>query len=160
MAEAPETSGPEGAALARACARYLASRKTFDERLEARLDAVGPGTSRMSMTLSDTHTNFYGTAHGGALFALADSAFAYACNSFGKVTVAAGASIDFLRPGHVGDRLTAEAALVHRVGRTGLYDITITNQAGDLVARFNGKAHETREDLPLDHGPASEGASS
>jgi acyl-CoA thioesterase len=98
---------------------------------------IGPGTATVAMTLSDAMVNGHDTAHGGYIFALADSAFAFACNSYGEQTVAAHCSITFIRPGKCGDRLVATAREVSRVGRSGIYDVRVTVN-GEIIAEFRG----------------------
>jgi len=102
------------------------------------LDAVGPGTATMSMTVQDCQTNGHDICHGGVIFALADSAFAFACNAYNKITVAQSNSITFVAPGRTGDRMVADAREVARSGRSGTYDVTVTNQDGAVVALFRG----------------------
>jgi acyl-CoA thioesterase len=92
----------------------------------------------MSMTVQHCQTNGHDICHGGVIFALADSAFAFACNSYNKVTVAQSNSITFTAPGKTGDRLTADAREVVRSGRSGTYDVTVTNQDGTVIALFRG----------------------
>lgn len=104
------------------------------------LDAVGPGTAVMSMTVEDCQANGHNICHGGVIFALADSAFAFACNSYNKVTVAQTNSITFVAPGKAGDRLTATAQEIARSGRSGTWDVTVTNQDGATIALFRGLA--------------------
>jgi acyl-CoA thioesterase len=101
------------------------------------LVAVGPGTATLAMTVTETMTNGHDTAHGGFIFSLADSAFAFACNSYGVVTVAAHCSITFIRPGRRGDRLVAEAREVSRSGRSGIYDVRVS-AGGATIAEFRG----------------------
>ncbi|MCK5744977.1 MAG: hydroxyphenylacetyl-CoA thioesterase PaaI [Oricola sp.] len=105
-----------------------------------RLDAVGPGTATMSLTVQDYQTNGHDICHGGVIFALADSAFAFACNSYNKVTVAQSNTITYVAPAKTGDRLSAEAAVVARSGRSGTWDATVTNQDGVVIALFRGLA--------------------
>jgi acyl-CoA thioesterase len=105
------------------------------------LDAVGPGTATVSMTLTDEMVNGHAIGHGGLTFTLADSAFAVACNSYNRVTVAANAEIRFRRPTHLGDRLVAVATERERAGRDGVYDVLVT--VGDeVVAIFTGRSKE------------------
>jgi acyl-CoA thioesterase len=105
------------------------------------LDAVGPGSATMSMTLRDDMVNGHAIGHGGLTFTLADSAFAFACNSYNRVTVAAGADIRFRRPTRLGDRLVATASERERHGRDGVYDVQVT--VGDeVVATFTGRSKE------------------
>lgn len=106
--------------------------------LGASLDAVGPGTARLSITVEKHHTNGHAICHGGFIFTLADSAFAFACNSYNRTTVAQQNSISFVAPGRLGDRLTAEAVEVVVAGRSGVYDVTVTNQDGVVIALMRG----------------------
>jgi acyl-CoA thioesterase len=98
---------------------------------------VGPGTATLAMTLSEAMVNGHDTAHGGYIFTLADSAFAFACNSYGEQAVAAHCSITFIRPGKRGDRLVATAREVSRAGRSGIYDVRVTAN-GETIAEFRG----------------------
>lgn len=100
---------------------------------------TGPGWATLRMTVRADMVNGHGTAHGGYLFLLADSAFACACNSHGPVTVAVGADIDFVRPAHEGDVLTATARERTRLGRGGVYDVTVT-RGDDVLAEFRGRS--------------------
>ena len=99
------------------------------------------GYAQMSMTVSSAMLNGHQTCHGGQLFSLADTAFAYACNSQGLAAVASAASIDFLRPAFAGDRLVATARVKQQGKLTGVYDIEIVNQQQKIVALFRGKSH-------------------
>lgn len=99
-----------------------------------------PGAAIMRMTVTDRHLNGHQICHGGFIFTLADSTFAFACNSFNQVTVASGCSIEFLRPGRPGDVLTACAQQQVQSGRHGVYDITVRNQRDEVVALFRGKS--------------------
>ena len=99
------------------------------------------GVAVLTMTITPQMLNGHCTCHGGQLFSLADTAFAYACNSQGLAAVASGCSIDFLRPGFAGDRLTATARVKHQGKLTGVYDIEIVNQQQKTVALFRGKSH-------------------
>lgn len=105
-----------------------------------RIVDTGPGTATLTMNVRPDMVNSHGTCHGGFIFAVADSAFAYACNSFNHRTVAAGVDINFLAPAHLGDLLTARGHARHQGGRSGVYDIEVTNQDGKLVAVFRGRA--------------------
>jgi acyl-CoA thioesterase len=109
--------------------------------LGMRLDVVGPGTATVSMTLTEDMVNGHAIGHGGLTFTLADSAFAFACNSYNRSTVAAGAEIRFRRPTYLGDRLVATATERERTGRDGVYDVLVT--VGDeVVAIFTGRSKE------------------
>ncbi len=98
---------------------------------------IGPGTATLALTIGETMTNGHGIAHGAFIFAVADSAFAFACNSYGEVTVAAHCSITFIRPGRCGNRLIAKAKEVSRTGRSGIYDVQVTAD-GETIAEFRG----------------------
>jgi len=102
---------------------------------------VAPGNARVSMTVRPEMLNGHRSCHGGFIFALADSAFAFACNSRNDATVAAGCQIDYLRPASEGQVLTASAQERALPGRTGVYDVAVTDDRGDLVALFRGKSH-------------------
>ena len=102
---------------------------------------IDDGFAQMSMTVSADMLNGHQTCHGGQLFTLADTAFAYACNSQGLAAVASAASIDFLRPAFAGDRLVATARVKQQGKLTGVYDIEIVNQQQKIVALFRGKSH-------------------
>jgi acyl-CoA thioesterase len=100
------------------------------------------------MTIRTDMVNGHGNCHGGLIFALADSAFAFACNTYGHPTVAASATIDFLAPARAGEVLKAEASEVWRGGRIGLYDVRVTH--GDVVvAMFRGRSHQLNQSLPM-----------
>ncbi|MDP9219460.1 MAG: hydroxyphenylacetyl-CoA thioesterase PaaI [Actinomycetota bacterium] len=102
------------------------------------LSEVALGRARLSMLVGETMVNGHGIAHGGYLFLLADAAFAYACNSYGPVTVAQSAHITFLQPAAVNDQLVADAVERARYGRNGIYDVTIHTAEGKLIAEFRG----------------------
>ena len=118
----------------------FANDRASRETMGMELLACEPGRAVMRMTIDGRHLNGHNICHGGFIFTLADSTFAFACNSRNKSTVAAGCSIEFLKPGHPGDVLTCEG--VERVlqGRHGVYDMTVTNQRGEVVAVFRGKS--------------------
>ena len=103
-----------------------------------------PGRATMRMTVRELHLNGHRICHGGFIFTLADSAFAFACNSHNHVTVAAGCSIEFLRPGHLDDVLTCEGQEQYQHGRHGVYDMKVTNQKGEVVALFRGKSTQIK----------------
>ncbi|MET0312035.1 MAG: hydroxyphenylacetyl-CoA thioesterase PaaI [Burkholderiaceae bacterium] len=99
-----------------------------------------PGRAVLRMEVRELHLNGHRICHGGFIFTLADSTFAFACNSHNKVTVAAGCSIEFLRPGQLGDVLTCEGVEQVLQGRHGIYDMKVSNQRGEVVAMFRGKS--------------------
>jgi acyl-CoA thioesterase len=110
-----------------------------------RILQMAPGRARVTMTVRGDMLNGVGTCHGGFIFTLADSAFAFSCNSHNELTVAAGCSIEFLLPGKLDDVLTAEAVEQTRSGRTGVYDITVRNQHDETIAVFRGKSHTFKD---------------
>lgn len=99
---------------------------------------VSEGAATLAMTVGQAHCNGHGMCHGGMTFSLADSAFAFACNSRNQATVAQHNSISYLAPAAQGDRLMAVAKEITLTGRTGIYDVTVTNQSGVVVAEFRG----------------------
>jgi acyl-CoA thioesterase len=123
---------------ARAAADAMWANDAASQSLGMTLDSVGPGRAVMSMTVADTMVNGHGMCHGGFIFTLADSTFAFACNSHGDAAVAQHCAITFLRPGRSGERLTAEAVERTSQGRSGLYDIRVTGQDGTIVAEMRG----------------------
>jgi acyl-CoA thioesterase len=106
--------------------------------------SVTPGRAVLTMTVREEMLNGHDICHGGLITALADSAFAYACNSYNEWTVASGFSVDLMAPSHLGDELTASCHEVSKTGRTGLYDTEVTNQHGKRVAVFRGRSHTVR----------------
>ncbi|WP_214466181.1 hydroxyphenylacetyl-CoA thioesterase PaaI [Microbacterium flavescens] len=106
------------------------------------------GEAVVSMRVRDDMTNGFAITHGGMVFALADTAFAMACNEDDDVTVAAGADIAFLKATHAGQTLTAHARRRAASGRSGLYDVTVTDETGDVVAEFRGRSFMTRRAHP------------
>jgi acyl-CoA thioesterase len=124
-------------------AMFAVDRATKD-LLGIELVSCEPGRAVMRMTVREAMLNGHDICHGGLIFTLADSTFAYACNSRNLNTVAAGCSIEFLKTGKAGDVLTCEG--VERVlqGRHGIYDMTVTNQDGEVVAMFRGKSTQIK----------------
>lgn len=131
-------------ALAELTARVMYAGDTASQALGAKVDAVAPGQSTMSMVVRADMLNGHKTCHGGFIFALADSAFAFACNARNAVTVASGASIDFLAPAYEGDMLTARANESALAGRTGLYDVEVVNQDAKRIALFRGRSYRIK----------------
>lgn len=118
----------------------LFSRDRLAQTLGMSLEETGPGSARVRMTVREDMLNGHGACHGGAIFALADTAFALACNSHGAVAVASGCSIEYLAPAGEGDELVAVATERALTRRTGLYDIEVTTASGELVAGFRGRS--------------------
>lgn len=110
-----------------------------------RIVEVRPGYAKLAMPVCEDMLNGHASCHGGFIFSLADSAFAFSCNSHGGVVVAAAASIDFLAPAQGGDELTATAVERWRSKRSGVYEVTVANQRGETIALFRGRSHQIRE---------------
>jgi phenylacetic acid degradation protein PaaD len=110
--------------------------------LGMKIESCGPGRATVSMRIRPDMVNGHRICHGGLIFALADSAFAFACNSHGDNTVAAGAAIEFLAPGREGDVLRAIAQERWRAGKAGIYEIEVRNQRDETVALFRGRSHQ------------------
>ncbi len=125
-------------ALARACAARMWEEDASSQALGMTLDAVGPGHATMSMAVTAPMVNGHGLCHGGYIYTLADSAFAFACNTYNMRCVAQHGSITYLRPGRRGMRLVATATERARAGRSGLYDVTVADEAGTIIAEFRG----------------------
>ncbi|MCC8404974.1 hydroxyphenylacetyl-CoA thioesterase PaaI [Paraburkholderia sp. MMS20-SJTN17] len=141
----PEPMTPDELARATAAAMYendACSRAHGLDILEVR-----PGYARLRMVVRDDFLNGHRICHGGLIFTLADSTFAFACNTYNINTVAAGCSIEYLRPVYGGDVLIAEAVEQTLNGRTGIYDIRVTNRAGETVAMFRGKSAQIKGSL-------------
>ena len=127
--------------LAEAVAEAMWARDRAARALGMRIDSVGPGRATLSMPVRGDMVNGHHICHGGLIFALADTAFAYACNAYNRSTVASGCNIDFTAPGKEGDTLQAEAVERSLSGRTGVYDVTVRDSAGKTVALFRGKSY-------------------
>jgi acyl-CoA thioesterase len=102
---------------------------------------IAPGSATLTVTVRHDMLNGVATCHGGVIATLADTAFAYGCNSYDELTVASGFAIDFIAPGRLGDVLTARCAEVSKAGRTGVYDVTVENQRGERIAVFRGRSY-------------------
>jgi len=128
-------------ALAELVGRTMFERDPASQALGMVLDEIRPGYARMTMTVRADMLNGHATCHGGYIFMLADSAFAFACNSHNLNTVGAGCTIDYLAPGRAGDVLVAEATEQALQGKTGVYDVTVKTADGRTIALFRGKSH-------------------
>ncbi|HEY3636181.1 MAG TPA: hydroxyphenylacetyl-CoA thioesterase PaaI [Caldimonas sp.] len=128
------------------------------QALGMRIVALGAGTARLEMAVRDDMLNGHAICHGGFITTLADSAFAFACNSRNHLTVAAGLTVDFLAPVERGEVLTADAVEVSRSGRTGVYDIVVTNRAGHRVALVRGRSASLSGRTVMPVAAAEEGA--
>ncbi|MEP0941751.1 MAG: hydroxyphenylacetyl-CoA thioesterase PaaI [Rhizobiaceae bacterium] len=124
--------------LARACADSMWAQDRASQRLGMQIDKVEPGYAQLSMTIREDMLNGQSIAHGGGIFTLADSAFAFACNTYNQFTVAQHCNVSFLAPVFLDDQLTATAVERNRSKRSGIYDVTVVNQKGETVAEFRG----------------------
>ncbi|WP_374242046.1 hydroxyphenylacetyl-CoA thioesterase PaaI [Zoogloea sp.] len=132
----------EAQALAEAVADAMWARDRAANALGIKIESVGPGVSHLSMPVRGDMVNGHHICHGGLIFSLADTAFAYACNSYNRNTVASACHIDFLAPGMENDTLDAEAVERSQSGRTGVYDVTVkSRQTGKTIALFRGKSY-------------------
>ncbi|WP_113753195.1 hydroxyphenylacetyl-CoA thioesterase PaaI [Bordetella trematum] len=131
-------------ALADAVSEAMFAEDAASQGLGMRVVESGPGYARLTMTVRPDMLNGHKTCHGGFIFALADSCFAFACNSRNVSTVASGCVIDYLAPGFEGDILTAVGQERSLAGRTGVYDVTVTNQEGRNVAIFRGRSYRIK----------------
>ena len=137
----PHPSDAQARELAQRVGQAMfASDRLSRETLGMQLLACEPGHAQLSMAVRAEHLNGHQSCHGGIIFSLADSAFAFACNSHNHVTVGAGCTIEYLRPAFEGDVLTADAQELARSGRHGVYDVRISNQKGQVIALFRGKS--------------------
>ena len=130
--------------MAEACAEAMWADDLASQRLGMRIDHVAPGEATVSMDVADSMLNGHGSAHGGFIFSVADSAFAFACNTYNQRAVAYQVSITYMAPGRHGDRLIATAREVHRAGRNGIYDVHVTNDRGEAVAEFRGHSRTVK----------------
>lgn len=134
------SSSDKADAVARAAAEVMWADDRASQALGMTLVSVSGGYAELSMPVREDMVNGHDTCHGGFIFTLADSAFAFACNSRNLVTVASGARIEFIRPASRGDVLTAIARQVHQGKRSGLYDAVVTNQNDQVIAQFRGNS--------------------
>ena len=130
---------PTELAAAVAAAMWSVDTATKDT-MQMKLMSAEPGRAVIEMQVRELHLNGHKICHGGFIFTLADSTFAFACNSYNKVAVAAGCSIEFLKPAHLGDVLRCEGVEQTLSGRHGIYDMRVTNQRGETIAMFRGKS--------------------
>lgn len=133
--------------LAEAAAAAMHARDRASHALGMKLLSVGPGAASMQMAVREDMANVHNSCHGGLIYTLADSTFAYACNSHNKNAVAVTCIIEYLRPAFVGDVLTAAGGEQGLEGRNGVYDIRVENQKGELVALFRGKSTQVKGEV-------------
>jgi acyl-CoA thioesterase len=144
MAEHASAASPDAQALCERVVAAMYARDPASQAMGMRLGPIGPGHAVLTMTVRSDMLNGHAICHGGFIFTLADSAFAYACNSYNLTTVASGCTIDFVAPAREGDLLTARAHERSVSGRTGVYDIEVKNQRGETIAYFRGKSYRVK----------------
>ena len=140
----PLLSAADAQDLAERVAKQMYARDRASQMMGMTISKVGPGHAELVMTVRADMLNGHATCHGGFIFILADSAFAFACNSNNLTTVASGCTIDFVAPARDGDVLTAVAQERSVSGRTGVYDIDVHNQRGEKIALFRGKSYRIK----------------
>jgi acyl-CoA thioesterase len=141
MNDDPNDARASAQSLAELVAARMFDADRASRALGMRIESVAPGCAEMTMTVRDDMLNGHAICHGGYIFLLADSTFAFACNSYNRNTVAQGCSIDYLAPARAGDVLRASGVERSRTGRTGVYDIEVTNHHGTTIALFRGKSY-------------------
>jgi len=137
----------EAIALAEACAEAMYANDNASRNLGIKIEESTPGCARLSMTVLTEFTNGHDICHGGYIFILADSAFAYACNNYNRNTVASAASVEFIAPAKTGDRLSAIAHERTRGSKIGVYDVEVYNQDEKLLALFRGDSYQIRGEV-------------
>lgn len=142
--------------LARACAAAMWAEDRASQALGMEIREIAPGRATIAMTVGEAMVNGHGICHGGYVFTLADSAFAFACNGYDQRTVAQSCAITFVAPGRLGDRLEARAVERQRFGRSGIYDVTVVRDDGAVIAEFRGHSRTVKGTL-LAPPPASGG---
>lgn len=142
----------ESLQLARACAASMYSSDCASQALGIDVEMLEAGVASARMVVRSDMVNGHDICHGGLIFTLADTAFAFACNSYDVVTVAAAASVEFLRPALIGDELTATARETHKGKRTGIYDVEVHSGDGRRIALFRGRSSSLDKPLLSDGG--------
>jgi acyl-CoA thioesterase len=137
----------DAAALARACADAMWKDDAATQSLGMTLVSVAPGQAVITMTVTDRMVNGHKLCHGGYIFTLADSAFAFACNTYNQRTVAQHCAVTFLASAKLGDKLVARAVERQRSGRSGIYDVTVTREEGNVIAEFRGHSRTIEGEL-------------
>jgi acyl-CoA thioesterase len=137
----------DAAALARACADAMWKDDAATQSLGMTLVSVAPGQAVITMTVTDRMVNGHKLCHGGYIFTLADSAFAFACNTYNQRTVAQHCAVTFLASAKLGDKLVARAVERQRSGRSGIYDVTVSREEGNVIAEFRGQSRTIEGEL-------------
>lgn len=149
--------GGGAGALAHACAEAMWREDRASQSVGMAIEHIAPGEARLTMTVTERMVNGHGLCHGGYIFTLADSAMAFACNSYNARAVASHCAISFLHPAHLNDRLIAQASERVRGGRSGIYDVSVRRADGIVIAEFRGHSRTTGAPLlaASGAGPAS-----
>ena len=137
----------DAATLARACADAMWKNDAASQSLGMNLVSVAPGQAVITMTVTERMVNGHKICHGGYIFTLADSAFAFACNTYNQRTVAQHCAVTFLSSAKLGDKLVARAVERQRSGRSGIYDVTVTREEGNVIAEFRGHSRTIEGEL-------------
>lgn len=153
IATDPPLTFVEAQSLAERVAAEMYARDRASKAMGMRIVKVTPGRAELTMQVRADMLNGHATCHGGLIFTLADSAFAFACNSANMTTVASGCSIDFMTPAREHDVLTATGQERVLSGRTGVYDIEVKNQHGETVALFRGRSHRVKGQIIAEPAP-------
>lgn len=151
----PDSPSLDPQAVAEHVGRGMLAEDAASRGLGMQIDSIGPGRARMTMSVRPEMLNGFKICHGGFITTLADSAFAFACNSYNELTVAAGIVVDFVAPAREGDLLTADAREVALAGRTGVYDVTVTNQRGEVVAVLRGRSYRMKDKQVVPSAPVT-----
>ena len=138
MKDHPESEARVAQARAERVAAIMAENDKAAEHSGIKLTGIAPGAATMTLTVQEHHLNGHAICHGGIIFTLADTAFAFACNSYNQIAVAQHNTISFLKPVQQGETLTASATETARDGRNGIYDVVVTSDSGATVAHFRG----------------------
>lgn len=150
----PTGFSAEGEELAKACAASMWEHDYCSKAMGMQLLSISPGTATLAMKVKNTMLNGHGTCHGGVMFTLADSAFAFACNTHNQYAVAQHCSVSFLQPVYEGEQLTATASERWSEGRAGIYDVVVRNEAGKAVAEFRGHSRTVKgTHIPAENDP-------
>jgi len=139
------TNPPDPQTIAERVGAGMFAEDAASQGLGMSIEAMGPGYARLSMSVRPDMLNGFKICHGGFITTLADSAFAFACNSANQLTLAAAIAVDFIAPAREGDRLTAEAQELALAGRTGIYDVKVVNQRGETIALLRGRSHRLKD---------------
>ena len=131
--------------IAKKCRQIMWDNDLASQDLGIKVEVEEPGRAAAELEVRTSMVNGHDVCHGGYIFTLADTAFAFACNTYDRITLAASASIEFVRSAKLGDLLIATATEAHRGGRTGVYDVIVRNQQDVTIAIFRGRSYATRE---------------